>query len=153
MYSTGLRLLRAPKQQREELLLLLLSDHIMSHYNFTHKHQQESTSLSETYLPPAFRSICAMSLVSSLVPTAFSSPLMSGTAFLRPVRSQLMKSEYDDSTSIICPWPVFSCHLKKDRERNKECRKRVRTGGIYGQNAVVQLYYLHTVTATRLTTY
>lgn len=62
--------------------------------------------------PAAFRSISARSLVSSLVLAAPSpSPVMSGTAFLRPVRSQLMKSEYDVSTSIICPWPALSLHL------------------------------------------
>lgn len=56
-------------------------------------------------LPAAFRSISAMSLASSLVPAGPCPPslVMSGTAFLRPVRSQLMKSEYDASTSIICP--------------------------------------------------
>lgn len=56
-------------------------------------------------LPAAFRSISAMSLASSLVLAGPCPPslVMSGTAFLRPVRSQLMKSEYDASTSIICP--------------------------------------------------
>lgn len=64
------------------------------------------------YWPAAFRSISARSLVSSLVlADASPSPAMSGTAFLRPVRSQLMKSEYDVSTSIICPWPALSLHL------------------------------------------
>lgn len=56
-------------------------------------------------LPAALRSISAMPLARSLVLAGTCSPslVMSGTAFLRPVRSQLMKSEYDASTSIICP--------------------------------------------------
>lgn len=68
------------------------------------------------YWPAAFRSISARSLASSLVlATTCPSPAMSGTAFLRPVRSQLMKSEYDVSTSIICPWPALSLHLPEGR--------------------------------------
>lgn len=80
------------------------------------------------YWPAAFRSISARSLVSSLVlATTDPSPEMSGTAFLRPVRSQLMKSEYDVSTSIICPWPALSLHLPEgggDVRRLRRCCKK-----------------------------
>lgn len=68
--------------------------------------------------PAAFRSISAMSLASSLVLAPdLPSPAMSGTALRRPVRSQLMKSEYDVSTSIICPSPALSLHLSEGRRR------------------------------------